>query len=388
MTDLESTVVEAGNPKLKDSSSEGDNSSNARPRNGAIPLTLEFRGSAHEYFRIWIVNLCLTLLTLGLFSPWAKVRKKRYYYSHTILDGTPFQYLGQPIPILKGRLIAAVLFSAYFLASHFFHFMLPYVLIPALIAAPWMLMRSMAFNARYSAFRNMTFNFDANYQTAARAVFEWAVSPVFVGAMLLNWWERPKVAVWLFVFCAAMFPFWMCTLRTFLVKNTSFGGKSGEFTASCRAYGWIYFSAAVLVFLPVTAVMIVFFKMKLYLAAPKVLRWVLVGLSYCGYAVAYSFVQARVSNLAWNSTRVGPLRFQSDLRASGMAGLYFSNALAIIVSAGLLIPWALMRTLKYRASHMKVSCVGELTEFHGDASSAVSAVGAETMDLFDLDIAL
>ena len=51
-------------------------------------LSLEFRGDAREYFRIWAVNLCLTLLTFGIFSAWAKVRKKRYFYSNTVLDGT------------------------------------------------------------------------------------------------------------------------------------------------------------------------------------------------------------------------------------------------------------------------------------------------------------
>ncbi|MDH4174015.1 MAG: YjgN family protein, partial [Betaproteobacteria bacterium] len=37
----------------------------------------EFTGSAREYFRIWIVNLFFTLITLGIYSAWAKVRKKR-----------------------------------------------------------------------------------------------------------------------------------------------------------------------------------------------------------------------------------------------------------------------------------------------------------------------
>jgi uncharacterized membrane protein YjgN (DUF898 family) len=37
----------------------------------AQPLSFEFKGSAREYFRIWIVNLCPTLFTLGIFSAWA-----------------------------------------------------------------------------------------------------------------------------------------------------------------------------------------------------------------------------------------------------------------------------------------------------------------------------
>lgn len=61
------------------------------------------------------MNLCLTLVTFGIFSAWAKVRKKRYIYSHTTLGGTPFQYLARPIPILKGRLIAAAGFGVYFI---------------------------------------------------------------------------------------------------------------------------------------------------------------------------------------------------------------------------------------------------------------------------------
>jgi uncharacterized membrane protein YjgN (DUF898 family) len=45
-----------------------------RAREG-IPF--EFRATGSEYFRIWIVNLLLTLVTLGVYSPWAKVRRLR-----------------------------------------------------------------------------------------------------------------------------------------------------------------------------------------------------------------------------------------------------------------------------------------------------------------------
>ena len=52
----------------------------------------EFTGSAGEYFRIWIVNLFLTPITLGIYSAWAKVRKKRYFYGCTRFDGDTFDY--------------------------------------------------------------------------------------------------------------------------------------------------------------------------------------------------------------------------------------------------------------------------------------------------------
>ena len=43
-------------------------------------------GAAGVYFRIWIVNLFFTLITFGIYSAWAKVRKKKYFYGSTRLD--------------------------------------------------------------------------------------------------------------------------------------------------------------------------------------------------------------------------------------------------------------------------------------------------------------
>jgi hypothetical protein len=46
----------------------------------------QFTGRAGEFFKIWIVNVLLTIVTLGIYSAWAKVRTTGYFYSHTRLD--------------------------------------------------------------------------------------------------------------------------------------------------------------------------------------------------------------------------------------------------------------------------------------------------------------
>lgn len=71
-----------------------------------------------------------------------------------------------------------------------------------------------------------------------------------------------------------------------------------------------------------------------------------------------------------------------------MAKLYFSNAIGILASVGLLIPWAVMRTLKYRADNLRVLLDGELADFTGDNRTAVQAAGAEMGEFFDLDLSL
>jgi uncharacterized membrane protein YjgN (DUF898 family) len=352
-------------------------------------LTLKFHGSAHEYFRIWIVNLCLTLFTFGIFSAWAKVRKKRYFYSRTTLDGTPFQYLGQPIPILKGRVIAAVAFFTYYSSSHFFTSLLPYVLGVGAVLAPWVLVRSAAFNARYSAFRNMTFHFEGKYLDALKTLYQWGIIPAFVVGMMFNWWGKYTIAGIAALVFGVSFPWWIRRLRNFLVSHSSYGNKQGSFTATGGQFYGVYFRSG-LIMAGVVIVVGLLSAMMVALITKKsqLVMWFFAVPTYAGYVLAYAYVQAHSSNLVWNHTRLGPLSFKSTLSGWGMAKLYVTNALAIIASLGLLIPWAVMRTLKYRADHMRVLREGELTEFQGSDMSAVEAVGAETVDFFDMDLSL
>jgi uncharacterized membrane protein YjgN (DUF898 family) len=350
-------------------------------------LILEFHGTAREYFRIWIVNLCLTLLTLGIFSAWAKVRKKRYFYSHTTLDGTPFQYLGQPIPILKGRIIATIAFLTYYASSHFFTSLLPYILAAGAVLAPWMVVRSSAFNARYSAFRNMTFHFDGQYLAALKALYAWGLIPVFVLGTMFNWWGKYAIAAVTVVVLGFSFPWWIKRLKNFLISHSSYGGRKGSFSATGGQFFKIYFMSG-LIMVGVLVIAGIFSPMIAIIMKKSQIVWLAFFLIYTGYVLAFAYVQAHSSNLVWNHTRLGPLRFHSTLRGWGMAKLYVTNALAIIASLGLLIPWAVMRTLKYRADNMRVLLEGELAEFQGSDTSAVTAIGAETVDFFDMDLSL
>ena len=81
----------------------------------AIPARhpVQFHGDAREFFRIWIVNTLLTLLSAGLFLAWAKVRKRRYLRGCTEIMGHRFDYRAHPSRILVGNLIVLVFFLGY-----------------------------------------------------------------------------------------------------------------------------------------------------------------------------------------------------------------------------------------------------------------------------------
>jgi len=265
---------------------------------------------------------------------------------------------------------------------------MPWVLGAGLIAAPWVIIRSAAFNARYTAFRNMTFNFEAGYMDAFKALYAWGIVPVFVLGLMFKWMENPAFLALMSIIVAVSFPWLVGRLRKLLVEHTVYGGKNGVFTATGGQYFKIYFISALIML----GVMIPLSILLFSVAGSTQQMWLLTMLgpvlSYGGYVFAYAYVRARSNNLAWNNTRLGPLRFKSTLRCMDLVKLYVTNALAIAASLGLLIPWAVIRTWKYRADHMSVWQDETLFQFQGSDATGISALGAETLDIFDVDLSI
>ncbi len=70
---------------------------------------LRFTGTGSEYFRVWVVQLMLSVATLGLYTAWAQRRHLQWWARHTLLDGDPFDFHGAPRRMLAHRLMALVL---------------------------------------------------------------------------------------------------------------------------------------------------------------------------------------------------------------------------------------------------------------------------------------
>jgi len=114
-----------------------------------------FTGSGGEYFKIWIVNILLTIITLGIYSAWAKVRNKQYFYGNTYLADSSFEYTAEPMQILKGRIIAIIAYFVYSIGASLIPVLNMIFPIILLVATPWIIMKSIAFNAHYSQYRNV-----------------------------------------------------------------------------------------------------------------------------------------------------------------------------------------------------------------------------------------
>ena len=81
---------------------------------GVVPgevRRLFFHGTGGSLFEIQAVNILLTLVTLGIYSFWARVRVRKYLLSQTEFEGDRFAYHGTGKEVLIGFLKAMLVFG-------------------------------------------------------------------------------------------------------------------------------------------------------------------------------------------------------------------------------------------------------------------------------------
>lgn len=334
-------------------------------------IPFEFTGDAKEYFRIWIVNLALSIVTLGIYSAWAKVRTQRYFYANTRVAGAPFEYLAKPIPILKGRLIAFVLFGGYVLSGHIsFKVQLGLALLIAVVA-PWLIVRGLKFRARYSAWRSIHFSFVGDYGTAyANYLFLYLIVPF---TLLIY------------------YPFLKGRQKRYVVDNHRYGTQPLHFGALNGDFFPPYLGAFLMFvawYLGMSFLGGMFIVSLGHTARhpQTAVLFTIIGVIYAGFFLIAMFLSARINNLTYNSIDIGGNRLHSTLRARDLIGLYVVNTLAILCSAGLLIPWAMIRLARYRASRLTLLSAGNLDTFTAEHAPEESAAGSEVDSVFDIDI--
>ncbi|HEX4857931.1 MAG TPA: YjgN family protein [Usitatibacteraceae bacterium] len=353
-----------------------------------------FTGSGAEYFGIWIVNLFLTVLTLGIYSAWAKVRKKRYFYGHTWVAGANFEYHADPIAILKGRLIAFVAFAAYSAASYASPRLGQALFAALVLVAPWFIARSFAFNARYSSYRNLRFR----NVTATRDVLL-AVWPFLLGAVAALYLTpefepgqtKLGTAQWLGLFAPSLilllaYPYVFGALKRVHINRSSYGGAAFAIDAGIGAFYKLYLKA----YLIGIVALVCFGMVGMMALFVPVLGAIIFLLAYViAGAAAIGYLRSRVGNLVFNRTSLaGGVGFHSVLSAVDLAKLYGVNILAISVSFGLLIPWAAVRVARYRASCLMLVAHGSLEQYLEQRGQDVAATGEEIGEMFDVDLSL
>jgi uncharacterized membrane protein YjgN (DUF898 family) len=323
-------------------------------------LPLRFTGSAGEYFRVWMVNVALSIVTLGLYGPWARVRTRQYFYAHTLLDGHNFGYTARPRALLGGYLIIGALFAVYTLTQNFDGASwISYALLgAAALLYPLVLFRSLRFQAHHSLHRGLRFSFLGGAGGAY----------VFYGLLELT---LP------FTFGLTL-PLLSALQRRYLASGLSYGTARGAFRGGIGGVYLIYLLAALgllaaAALLGTGAVILAALKVFDGLDAKRQLSQLLgallpllglLGLGLLGYTAAGQGIRAALLRYTLNNVQFGPaLRLRATFSPWMIVWFALSSGLVQILSFGLATPWAAVRRNRYLLGRTEVLTLAPLDGF-------------------------
>ena len=334
-----------------------------------------FSGTGEEFFRIWIVNIFLTVITLGIYNAWAKVRTRRYFYANTRVAKHAFDYLADPKAILVGNLIVGGALIAYNTLGQLRPLIGLGMLAVGALVFPWLVWKSLRFKARYSSYRGVRF------------VFHGGLAESYVCFLLL-----PLLSA---VTLGLAFPYTAYRQKRYFFGHMAFGLTRNSFDALWQRFFSAYLKAFLIVLGPVVLVAILAAAMFTQAIGGNTGAAALTIIAfYLGYflllassnvAQTYAFVQ--LTNYSWEHSKLGQVRFQSTLAFWPMVGIRLSNLALIAFTGGLAIPWAMVRNARYVLENLAVVTKGDLSEFSAATKQDEDALGEVAADVFDFEVA-
>lgn len=360
-----------------------DISASAPATDSAQPLTEKpfvFHGEGFEYFKIWIVNIFLTIITLGIYSAWALVRSKRYFYGNTEIMGARFEYHAKPLSILIGRIIAIILLII-FSVSAAVPLINGVLLLVFYAALPWIINKSLRFNAYNSSYRNIRFNFEGTYFRAFMAFIVWPLLSIISLFILLPIATKKQ--------------------QEYIVRNSLYGKTHFDMILPTgKVYKITFISIAITIVIALLAYMLTsqidMGEFSESLSGNgiendnsiEIMLAIYAGLMafYVGIIVSYFYYFVAMTNLVYNHMQLSGNKFKSTMTISSYAGLVLLNILLLIVTIGLATPWLRVRNARYKARKLTLMSDGRTDEFVQAETSDVSALGSQIGDVFELGI--
>lgn len=346
----------------------------------------EFRGDWREFFKIWIVNVALSVLTLGIYSAWAKVRTRRYFYGHTFVAGSSFDYLADPLAILKGRIIAVLLIVIYLAVAGEGAPILPLIIsimqgdistivivtltvqVALVVILPWLFVQGLTFRARVTRYRNVPFNYEDSYRKAMWPLVLFPGVVIFLFFLLWPWADavRRNHILNRYRFGAAKMKAQISVAQLFRIYVVAFLLLAGlgvlAFVGSIIAGAGIAQTLPLIPFLIITALLV--------LAV-----W------------NQGYIQARIINHMFETLAVDDyVRFESRIDPVQYGIIAATNWLAMIFSLGLAWPWTRVRLAKYRAENLTAIADRPVEEIAGEVAADLPAMGEEMIELGGFDI--
>ncbi|ELP6759003.1 DUF898 domain-containing protein [Vibrio vulnificus] len=384
-----------------------------------ITNSIQFKGQGGEFFGIWIVNILLSVITLGIYSAWAKVRTKRYFYGNTFIAGDNFEYHAQPMQLLKGRLVALALVVIWVVANSFFPLASLVLLALFYVALPWLLWSNARFDSAMTSYRNVHFAFNGSLKEAymsilGRGLASLLIIAIYIAIVVASANASAMVATLLgfgtLVLMFVLYAWVVAGIHQYFASGYQYG--DWKFVAKIETGFFLktYCKAMLIGFLTAVAFMIVMGTFVLGTDIMNIFAGevdLLEGKGDFAYVVVTYLVTITMSLgiTAYTTTRIRnyvfsrltatakvqsetEFRFASTFGVWDYMSLIVTNFLLQVITLGLARPWVMVRTSRYVASHTGV--IGDMDTLKAtDQDSAVkNAISDEVAQAFDLGLSI
>ena len=347
---------------------------------------IEFKGKAMEYFGIWLANILLTVVTIGIFSAWAKVRRLKYFYNNTNILENSFAYHATGWQIFKGRIIAFVVIiilgigSSYIPGFSFISFIIIFFLSPFIINS------SLRFNARMISYRNIRFNWHGNYKNT-----------------LLYFVLGPVISFFSLGFLQPLFTKFY---YTYYANNHSYGTSRFSADTTIKQYYKDSFKSG---FLPA---LIIFYSIVVYTIWDianfiewnfdyidtifnnysngfEILFFIMIPIIFITnfiYRIFARNILLRATILSKSNDNEISAKFDSRLNPATYLWIIITNAIIVPITLGLMSPWAQIRFYKYLSYSTKIEIIGDLNIFLDIEKKNLSSLGEEYSEMEGIEV--
>lgn len=387
---------------------------------------IQFKGDGSEYFKIWIVNVLLCIITIGIYYPWAKVRTRRYFYANTEYADRYFDYHATGKQLFLGYLIGVLILLAIQVVGS----VLPAagLLLPIILFAfiPWIIWRSLKFNMRMTSFSNVRFSFMGNLKPAyiiymLIPVLGYAAVALLVFGSLVPMTSLDEGSDLSFAFilftvgiiaaiAIGIFVTGLFTKKAaeYQIGQTKFG--QGNFFININTEKFIKIQLKKMLII-IGCLFVLLILSGLIFASTLSGGFNLGSISsdiegadanplfvvgflvmYFGFiatflfATAYSFSRQR-QYLFENTTLDKAITFKSTVGAKGYFYVLATNMLLVLFTAGLALPWAKVRVARYIADNSWIEALDiDINSYLTQKEQEQSAIGEEIGDVLDIDI--
>ena len=305
------------------------------------------------------------------------MRKRRFFYNNTRILDEGLDYLATGFDIFKGwafvTLLPVLFYALPLLGVPFLQEVLSLLLF---FIYPWAINRSLRFNARSLAWRDVRFDFNGTYFAS---VWYFFLLPV-IGILTLG----------------LLIPFASKGMRDYIAKNYSFGTAGFYCDASLGSYYGAGFKTVLLFLIlgaPVVGLAFVMLsgvlsqilaggmtEAEFYgLAADPSLSmamYVLPVILFFLFMVTGSYYRALTRNIMVNSLRLqGGVRFRSDVSGLVLGWIMVSNLILVVLTLGLLQPWTQVRQYRYLTENTEIRPIADMRGFIDKQLRAGGSVG-------------